>query len=277
MRVALPNKGRLADELKVLFADAGLEVQGRSERALKASLGGEFEAIFLRTQDIPEFIADGAADIGITGWDLVQESNRSGLTQMVDLELGRCRLVLAGRDNASSPAGKRIATSFPKLAHRWLKEKGIEATVVHISGAAEIAPHLGIAEWIIDLTSTGSTLAVNGLVERETILESSARLIARDDIAKTAKAQSFALALSSVVRARGQRYLLANVPKAVLAQVRELVPGLNGPTLSEIFDSERFIAMQAVVPAKHLYVLVDKLRSLGCEGILVMRIERSVP
>jgi len=181
LRIALPNKGRLADDTRELFADAGLEARARGERALTASLGGIFEAIFVRAQDIPEFVADGAADVGVTGWDLVSESDRA-LSCLADLEFGRCRLAVAAKEEIGIdavddvPVGARVATSFPRLTERYFAARDLPVEVVPVSGAAEIAPHLGIADIVVDLVSTGSTLRTNGLKEVATVLESSARL-----------------------------------------------------------------------------------------------------
>jgi ATP phosphoribosyltransferase len=281
-RIALPNKGRLTEELKQLLDDAGLPIRGKSERSLTASLGGEFEALFVRAQDIPEFVADGAADAGVTGADLVAEAGRP-LVELLDLEFGRCRLVVAAREDSristpdDVPAGSRVASVFPKLTRRFFENRGTSIDVVPMSGAAEVAPRLGIADLVVDLTSTGSTLRVNGLKEVGTVLESSARLVARPDMATTPWARDLAEALASVLRARGQRYLMANVPKARLTEVRERLPGLNGPTLSEVFGGAPFVAMHAVVPAKEVYKTVAALKAVGCEGILVTRIERLMP
>lgn len=287
LRIALPNKGRLSEEARELFADAGLGVRTGSPRALIASLGGEFEALFVRAQDIPEFVADGAADVGVTGLDLVRESGR-GLETVLDLGFGRCRLVLAARDEsgftgaASIPGGTRVATSFPRLTRDYFDELGVAAEVVPVSGAAEIAPHLGIADLVVDLTSTGSTLRVNGLRELETILESTARLVSRPGAREGAAPKALALrelelALASVLRARGQRYVMANVPREALDRVRAVLPGLNGPTVNEVLDGGRFVAAHAVVPAASLYRTIADLKQLGAEGILVTRIERLVP
>ncbi len=281
IRIALPNKGRLAEDVKVLFDEAGLPIRGRSERSLTARVG-DYEALFVRAQDIPEFVADGAADLGITGWDLVTEAGRP-LRQLLDLEFGRCRLVVAATEDsgltssAQLRTGARVATCFPALTARHFREKGLTVQVVPVSGAAEIAPHLGIADVVVDLPSTGSTLKVNGLRELETVLESSARLVARDDVADRADAKDLTLALSSVLRARGQRYLMANVPRERLEAVRACLPGLNGPTLSELMGGGRFVAMHAVVPTTSVFRTVARLQGLGCEGILVTRIERLVP
>jgi ATP phosphoribosyltransferase len=284
LKIALPNKGRLADEARELFRDAGLEVQARSDRALTASLGGEFQALFVRAQDIPEFVADGAADAGVTGWDLVRESGRP-VREVADLGFGFCRLAIAARDDsgiagvAALPAGTRVATTFPRIAAQFFAERGCQVEIVPISGAAEIAPHIGIADVIVDLVSTGSTLRVNGLREVETVLESTARLIVADAPNRLSPAQQeavdeLAAALLSVLRARTQRYLMANVPRSQMPAVREIVPGLNGPTVIDILDGGSMVAVHAVVPAAGVYRTIARLKALGAEGILLTRIER---
>lgn len=291
LRIALPNKGRLSEETRELFNDAGLEVRSSGERALTASLGGEFEAIFVRAQDIPEFVADGAADAGVTGWDLVTESERP-LVSRLDLGFGRCRLVIAARDDSgvtrldqmgAAGAPTRIATVFPRIAARFFADRGMSAVVVPVSGAAEIAPHLGIADVILDITSTGSTLRVNGLHEVETVLESTAHLVTVPEGPRGGQAErmqeldDLVTALGAVIRARGQRYLMANVPRAALDAVKQVLPGLNGPTVIDIANGSSFVAVHAVVAAGAVYRTVSQLRALGGEGILITRIERLVP
>jgi ATP phosphoribosyltransferase len=270
-----------------LFEDAGLPVRARGERALSASLGGEFEAIFVRAQDIPEFVADGAADAGITGWDLVCESERD-LDVRLDLDFGRCRLVVAARDDSgvtsvSDITSCRVATAFPRVARRFFDRAGCTVEIVPVSGAAEIAPHLGIADVVVDLTSTGSTLKVNGLREVATVLESSARLVTRThvesetDTPKRRALSELVTALDSVLHARGQRYVMANVPRDALERVREVLPGLNGPTVIDILNGGQYVAVHAVVPAASIYRTIAKLKALGGAGILVTRIERLMP
>jgi ATP phosphoribosyltransferase len=286
LRIALPNKGRLSDDARELFRDAGLDVRSAGDRALVATLGDEFEAIFVRAQDIPEFLADGAADAGITGKDLVAESGRD-LAELLDLEFGKCRLVVAAKDDSAIrsvddiPAGSRVASVFPRITQTFFDGVGRRITVVPVSGATEIAPHLGIADIIVDLTSTGSTLKVNGLREIVTVMQASARLIASNaavaDPARRAKLDELTTALSSVLRARGKRYLMANVPRAALERVKEVLPGLNGPTVVDILNGGSMVAVHAVVPASSIYKLTNALKALGAEGILVTRIERITP
>src|SRR6478672_6625893 len=288
LRIALPNKGRLSEDARDLFNQAGLEVRTAGARALTASLGGEFEAIFVRAQDIPEFVADDAADAGITGLDLVLESGRK-LDQKLDLGFGRCRLVLAAREDspihsvADIADGARIATSFPAIARNFLESNQKNATLVPVSGAAEIAPHLGIADIIVDIVSTGSTLRTNGLREVTTIMESTARLFSSPTImasgnsAKQMALSELVMALDSVIHARGKRYLMANVPRARLDKVKEILPGLNGPTIIDIMDGGIYVAVHAVVPADSVYRTIGSLKALGAEGILLTKIERLMP
>jgi ATP phosphoribosyltransferase len=283
LRIALPNKGRLSDEARELFTDAGLEIRAAGPRALTASLGGEFQALFVRAQDIPEFVADGAADAGVTGADLIRESGRE-LHDLADLTFGRCRLAVAAKEESGITTleqltdGTRVATVFPRITAEFFAARGQRVEVVPVSGAAEIAPHIGIADVIVDLVSTGSTLRVNGLREIATVLESTARLIAapgaRADKARARALDELVAALGSVLAARGKRYVMANVPRERLDEVKRVVPGLNGPTIIDIMNGGRFVAVHAVVDAATIYRTIADLKALGAEGILVTRIER---
>lgn len=284
LRIALPNKGRLSQDTRELFNDAGLEVRALSDRALTASLGGEFEAIFVRAQDIPEFVSDGAADVGITGLDLVTEAARP-LEQCLDLGFGRCRLVVATKEDGkatsveSIPDRAKVATAFPSLTKRFFESINKSVEIVPVSGAAEIAPHLGIADVIVDLVSTGSTLKINGLREVTTILSSTAQLVVSSNrpgwtTDKEQALRELIMALDSVIKARGQRYLMANVPRERLDYIKEIIPGLNGPTVIDVMNGGRFVAVHAVVPAASIYRTITALKALGGEGILVTRIER---
>ncbi|MFN8825759.1 MAG: ATP phosphoribosyltransferase [Planctomycetota bacterium] len=281
-RLALPNKGRLHDDLCTLLDDAGLPLHKHGERALRAPFGPDAEAIFVRAQDVPELVADGVADAGITGADLVAEAGRP-LCELLDLRLGACRLVVACRDDlgARSPADlrgrTRGATTFPHSAAAWFAAAGLDVDIVPLSGACEIAPHLGLADVVVDLVATGSTLRTNGLRELATIASSTARLYAREPAGDDGWLAELTLALDSVVRARDQRYLMANVPKDRIAHVCERLPGLNGPTLGEVVGGGRFVAMHAVVAAPAVPSTIAALRELGCQGILVTRIERLLP
>ena len=286
LRIALPNKGRLSDEARELFTDAGLEIRAAGPRALTASLGGEFTALFVRAQDIPEFVADGAADAGVTGFDLISESGRT-LEELADLQFGLCRLAVAAKEDSGITTledigdGTRVATVFPRITKRFFAARGQHIEIVPVSGAAEIAPHIGIADVIVDLVSTGSTLRVNGLHEVATVLESTTRLIvapgARSEPERARALDELVAALGSVLAARGKRYIMANVPRARLDEVKRVVPGLNGPTVIDIMNGGAFVAVHAVVSAATIYRTIADLKALGAEGILVTRIERLMP
>jgi ATP phosphoribosyltransferase len=284
--IALPNKGRLSEKALGLFERAGLRAEFTSERALVAALGNDFRAIFVRAADVPEFVADGAADAGVTGADLVAERGRDVET-LLDLGFGRCRLAVAVPEGCDIgeieevPAGSRVATTFPRIASQFFAAVGIPVELAHVSGAAEIAPHLGVADIIVDLVSTGSTLRVNGLREVATVLESSARLIssreAWGDPGRRRSLEELVAALESVLRAERKRYLMANVPRDRLEQVKQVLPGISGPTIIEVSDGGRWVAAHAVVDEDRVYQTIAGLKRLGAEGILVTRIERLMP
>jgi len=286
MRVALPNKGRLSEQTLDLFERAGLRAAFRADRALMAALGDDFQAIFVRAADVPEYVADGAADLGVTGADLVAESGRN-VEEVLDLGFGRCRLAVAVREESKAtraadlPAGTRVATSFPGIATRFFDSLDTGIEIASVSGAAEIAPHLGVADVIVDLVSTGSTLRTNGLRELETIMTSTARLVASPaalaDAEKAPRINELSTALESVLRAEAKRYLMANVPREKLDEVRRVIPGLSGPTIVEVLDSGEWVAAHAVVDADSVYQSIAQLKALGAEGILVTRIERLMP
>lgn len=286
LRIALPNKGRLSDGARDLFRDAGFDTRSAGDRALMATLGDDFEAIFVRSQDIPEFVADGAADAGVTGFDLVEESGRE-LVELLDLEFGRCRMVVAAREESDLDMigdiadASRVATVFPRVTERFFARAGRAISLVPMSGATEIAPHLGIADIIVDITSTGSTLRLNGLREIATVLESSARLVAAPssyaDDGRRRALDELVAALGSVLRARGKRYLMANVPRGVLDRVKGILPGLNGPTVVDILNGGAMVAVHAVVDSAAIHRTIAQLTACGARGILVTRIERLTP
>jgi ATP phosphoribosyltransferase len=284
LRIALPNKGRLAEGALELLERTGLERTEVSERALRAELGDDFTALFVRAKDIPEFVADGAADLGITGSDLVEEAGRP-VESLLRLGFGRCRMAVAVPEGACAspeelPDGVRVATSFPRTAERWFAERGRRITLVPVSGAAEIAPQLGVAEVIVDLVGTGSTLRVNGLREVATVAEAEAVLVGRPGGLEGPRSRvvgDLVAALHSVLRAKGKRYLMANVPRAALPELKRVLPGLNGPTIVDVMNAGEHVAAHAVVDTAEVYRTIAELKRLGAEGILVTKIERLMP
>jgi ATP phosphoribosyltransferase len=286
LRIAVPNKGRLSEATLELFRKAGLKVESTPERKLFATaLDRTVQILFLRATDIPEFVQDGVADLGITGKDILDESGRHAL-EVMDLQYGYCRLVVAVPESApwrllaDVPEGARVATSFPRITQRFFAEAKRSVRIVEVSGATELTPHIGVADLITDLVSSGSTLAMNNLRELATILPSTARAIANEAAwasrEKRAAIDPLLAALASVVAARGKRYLMANVPKGRLDDVRRILPGISGPTIMDILSHPDIVAAHAVVDEDALYSIVDRLKAIGATGVLVLPIERLV-
>lgn len=284
VRVAVPNKGRLSEQALQLLRDAGLVLDTTDERRLFATASREgFLIMFVRAQDIPEFVQDGVADVGITGHDIVRESGKD-VEQLMDLGFGHCKLVVAAPEDAAIasvadiPKGARVATSFPRLAKAFFEQEGKDVRIVEVSGATEVTPHIGVADVIVDLAASGSTLKVNRMRPIGTILESTARLVANKaalrDTARGAKVKELVWALESVVHAKGKHYVMANVPRARLEQVNRIMPGISGPTIVELGSRPDFVAAHAVVSERDLYHVVKELKALGAEGILVVPISR---
>lgn len=284
LKVALPNKGRLAEQAVQLLKDAGLVLDATDERRLFATASREgFLIMFVRAADIPEFVQDGVADVGITGLDIVRESGKD-LEALMDLDFGHCKLVVAAPEDgavasiADVPKGARVATSFPRLARAFFEAQGKEVRIVEVSGATEVTPHIGVADIIVDLAASGSTLKVNRMRPIGTILESSAWLVgnkaSKRDPARGAKMRELVWALESVVHAKGKHYVMANVPRAKLDDVKRIMPGISGPTIVELGTRPDFVAAHAVVDERDLYHVVKDLKAVGAEGILVVPITR---
>jgi ATP phosphoribosyltransferase len=286
LRIAVPNKGRLADGTLELFEKAGIRIDAGSDRRLMVkALEGRFTILFVRAQDIPEFLDDGVADVGITGRDLILEANRP-IDEVMDLRFGSCRLSVAvpaespAKTAKDIPKGARVATSFPTLTRSYFRSHGNDVRIVEVSGATEVTPGIGIADAIVDLVSSGNTLATNHLREVDVIVQSSARLVANrgalQEPARAREIRDLSFAFASVVSARGKRYLMANVPKARLADVRKIIPGISGPTVMELVNHPDMVAAHAVVDEATLYETVNALKGLGATGVLVLPIERLV-
>ncbi len=284
LRLAVPNKGRLCDDTIRLLRRAGIHLRGSSDRKLFATaLDGRIQVMYLRAQDIPGFVADGTVDAGITGLDVVKESG-ADVNVQTNLGFGRCRLIVAvpnehaAKDPDALPDGCRIATSFPHLTTTYFQERGKNVRVVEVTGACEVTPTLGVAEAITDLTSTGSTLAMNHLREIGTILDSTCHLIATKDVDEgvAEELSRVQFALESVVAAQDKRYLLADIPRTALDTVRSFLPGLAGPTVVDIAGDPDTVAIQVVVSEADVFDAVHRLKELGGRGILIVPIDRLV-
>jgi ATP phosphoribosyltransferase len=280
LRLAVPNKGRLEAPAIELLRSAGLEFE-LSERRLSAGVrNADIELLFVRTEDVAEYVADGLVELGLTGADLVAEHG-GALHTILPLGFGACALVLAApRDTAVASvadlAGRRIATSFPRVTAAFLADAGVEAQVVEVRGAVEVTPQLGVADAVVDLVASGSTLRVNGLRPIATLLASEAVLVARNGAADLdERVGSLVDMLRSVLDARGREYMMMNAPAVALERIRALIPGLSGPTVMPLADPA-FIAVHSVVERSQLWRIVPALKAAGARDILVVPIEKVV-
>jgi len=282
MRLAIPNKGRLVEPTLALLHDAGL-VFDEHDRSLVARVQNfDLDILFVRTNDVIEFVGDGVADLGITGIDLLTETGAE-LPRIRSLGYGKCRLAAAVPSDApyqavEDLAGLRVATAHPATARRFFAERSIQVDVIPISGAVEVAPRLGLAEAIVDLVSTGSTLVMNGLRPIGDVLASEAILVANP----TAQIQlgpaidAIDTMLGAVIAARGKKYLMMNAPASRLADLEGLLPGLESPSVIPLAH-EGMIAIHSVVGADEVWGLLPKLKAGGASGILILPIEKIVP
>jgi ATP phosphoribosyltransferase len=283
INIAIPNKGRLADGALDILHKIGLKAGGAQERRLLARLGDKYAVLFVRASDIPEFVQRGVADVGITGIDQVIE-NKAEVEKLLDLNFGHCRLVLAVPDSSpvksldDVPEGATIATSYPNQTRKFFEENKKKVKIVNISGAAEVTPHIGVADMVVDLTETGSTLILNKLRPVHNLLDSCAVFIAnRKSLEEKAKKiGEIRAALESVISASKKRYVMANVQRDKLDEVSALIPGVSGPTVMELAGSKDMVAIHAVADEEDINGIIAMLKSLGATGILVLPIERMV-
>jgi ATP phosphoribosyltransferase len=283
MRIAVPNKGRLHDPSIDLLERAGLHTVDGADRKLYAdTVDPEVTLLFARAADIPEYVRDGAADVGITGHDQIQEAGPERLAELLDLEFGTCRLVLAAPEDGDVKTpydldGATVATEFPNVTREYFETRAIDADIVEVSGATELTPHVEIADAIVDITSTGTTLAVNRLEIVDEVLKSSVRLFAREDVVDEEKVQQVRMALQSVIAADGKRYLMLNADREDLDAIRDVIPGMGGPTVMEVADGdEELVAVHAVVDERDIFETINDVKAAGGSDLLVTEIERLV-
>ena len=283
IRLAIPNKGRIAAPIMDLMEKSGLHLTDGAERRLIArTLDPHVEILFARPIDIPEYVATGAADLGITGHDMVIE-READVEELLDLQMGKAKIVLAVHEDADISSvvdlkGAKIATEFPVISKQYFAKHHVPVTIVLVGGACEAAPHLGIADAIVDLSSSGNTLKTNRLRVIDEVLTTSTLLIANRSslTTKREKIDEIHLALESVIRARGQCYLMMNVQRASLEKVKSVLPGLSGPTVMDVASTEDMVAVHAVVNEERVYTLINALKRTGARDILVMAIERMI-
>lgn len=281
LTLAIPSKGRLREPSWSLLEASGVDPQEPGERVLQSHCrNADIDLLFVRADDVPEYVQDGVVDCGITGLDLIAE-RKCDVEVLLRLGFGKCSLQAAvqSEDPASSFAdlqGRRIATSHPNVTNEILAQHAIDAEVVRVAGSVEISPRLGLADAIVDLVSTGSTLRTNGLRSLGVLFESEAVLVGRSGSNNDEARRTLTMVLGSVVNARANRYLLCNVQKDRLAEVTALLPTRGSPTVMDL-ATPGVVAVHALVPAADIWLLLPKLEASGASSILTLPIERMVP
>jgi ATP phosphoribosyltransferase len=281
LKIAIQKSGRLYDESVRLLKDCGIDLKNGVNK-LKAECDNfPMEIYFLRDDDIPQYVEDAVADIGIVGENVLYEKNKKA-TIVEELGFGKCRLSVAvGRseiyDGVESLHGKRIATSYPVLVQQYLDRNGVIAEIQEISGSVEIAPGIGLADAIVDLVSSGSTLFMNGLREVETILRSQAVLIRHDrlDGEQQQLLEKFLFRIRAVKKARNNKYVLLNAPNDKLPEIIRLLPGMKSPTVLPLAEAG-WSSVHSVLSENDFWEIIEKLKDAGAQGILVVPIEKMV-
>ena len=282
LRIAIQKSGRLFDDSTALLRDAGISFGSSPNRLLRApATNFPLEIIFLRDDDIPDYVEGGVVDAGIVGENVLLEKAKT--VQIVErLGFGKCRMSISLPKNAlytgiESLAGLRVATSYVRILEEFLAQKNVRADIHEISGAVEITPSLGLADAIFDIVGTGSTLLANGLREVETVLESEAILIAHPGLApeKQEILDRLLFRMTANRNAKNYRYILMNVPNDRIADIIRLLPGMKSPTVLPLAMSG-WSSLHSVVREEVFWDVLEQLKAAGAEGILVVPIERMI-
>lgn len=281
LRIAVQKSGRLYEDSVQLLKECGIDLRNVKDRLKTVSENFPLEVFFLRDDDIPEYVEDGVADIGIVGQNVLEEKGRV-VDTVEALGFGKCRLSVAvpkamEYGGVVSLQGKRIATSYPQLVKQFLEINQITASIHEISGSVEIAPGIGLSDVVADLVSSGGTLFVNGLKEVEVILDSQAVMVANKNISQEKKQllEKLLFRIRSVKKAKRSKYVLMNVPNENLDQIIGLLPGMRSPTVLPLAESG-WSSVHSVLSEDEFWDRIEKLRAAGAEGILVVPIEKLI-
>ncbi len=278
LKIALQKSGRLSEESHKLLKKCGIRFSNGLGKLRTEAANFPLEIFFLRDDDIPEYVADGVADIGIVGENIIFEDKRD--VEIVEkLGFGKCRLSLAVPKNFEYQSvadfdGKRIATSYPNILRSFFAENNVKTEIHTISGSVEIAPSIGLADAVCDLVSSGSTLFTNGLREVETVLESQAVLIARKNL-ENPLLEKLLFRIKSVKAAAQHKYILLNAPNEKLAEITEFLPGIKSPTVMPLAETG-WSSVHSVINENDFWESVENLKNAGAEGILVLSIDQMI-
>lgn len=283
LKIAIQKNGRLSEDSLKVLEHMGLELETYGRRLFATCRNFPVEVLFCRDDDIPGYVESGVADLGIVGQNIVRETG-SKLAELSKPGFGYCRLTAAVPKKSeitqlSELEGKSIATSFPRLTKELFETRGVNIKVIEIAGAVEITPALGVADAILDITSTGSTMMLNDLKPIEVLMETEAVIVAGSTKLPGAKQRlvdQMLTRLSGVLAAKNLKYVLMNAPSKSLESIKKVAPGLNAPTVMPL-ARDGWIAIHAVIDEAQFWEVFPELKALGAEGILVMPIEKVIP
>jgi ATP phosphoribosyltransferase len=281
LKIAIQKSGRLYEDSVSLLKECGIDLRNVKDRLKTESDNFPLEVFFLRDDDIPQYVEDGVADIGIVGENVLVEKNK--VVEVVEkLGFGKCRLSIAVPRNMDYPGistlqGKRIATSYPVLLNKYLKEKGVQCDIHEISGSVEIAPGIGLADAVADLVSSGGTLFMNGLKEVETILSSQAVLVQHKGLNgdKQSILDKLLFRIRAVKKSKRNKYILLNAPNDNLEEIVSILPGMKSPTILPLAESG-WSSVHSVVSEDTFWEIIEQLKAAGAQGILVVPIEKMI-
>jgi ATP phosphoribosyltransferase len=290
LKIALQKSGRLTENSLDLLVRCGLKYTRGKDQLMCYGENMPLDVLFVRDDDIPDLVQQDVCDLGIVGLNVIEEKRlafeargvKPLFEQVMTLDYGRCRLSIAVPEgveyrNVQSLRGKRIATTYPNILSRYLRENDVQAEIVTLSGAVEIAPRLGRADFICDLVSTGSTLAANHLWEAETILESQAAII-RTPVPVSPEKQEWirrlTLRIDGVQQVKESKYIMLHAPRAKLAEIRQLLPGSEAPTIMPLEGSTDKVAVHAVCRENVFWETLESLKAAGASAILVLPVEK---
>lgn len=281
LKIAIQKSGRLHDDSVKLLKDCGIDIKNGANKLKTEADNFPMEIYFLRDDDIPQYVEDEVADIGIVGENVIYEKNKQ--VQIVEkLGFGKCRLSVAvskaeSYSDLNYLNGKRIATSYPGILGNFLKDNKVNAEIHEISGSVEIAPGIGLADAIVDLVSSGSTLLANGLKEVQTILRSEAALIKNSKLtdAQNKLLEKLLFRIRSVKKAKNNKYVLLNAPNDNLQKIISLLPGMKSPTVLPLAEPG-WSSVHSVLNENEFWDIIEKLKEAGAQGILVVPIEKMI-
>ena len=279
LKIAIQKSGRLNEKSVELLKNCGLSFENYKSSLISSVSNFPLEILFLRDDDIPEYVQDGIADIGIVGENVIQET-KVEVAYLQRLGFGKCTLKLAVPvdspiKDVKDLEGKAIATSYPNILSNFLNKENINADIKMISGSVEIAPGLGLSDAIFDIVSTGGTLKNNGLKPFHNVISSEAILIGRKGEENGELIQELIQRIQSVLRAKDNKYIVLNVERKNLEKVTALLPGVKSPSVIALAD-EDWVAVHTVIPEKDFWDRINELKSAGAQGILVMPIEKII-